>query len=73
MLRSNAEDVDRHSDHVDASFDDYRPSDGNGGYAAFGTVTFVEATPSEGMLALDLADDSGEATARGTIRVKVCP
>jgi hypothetical protein len=72
-LRSNAEDVDPHRDHVDASFDDYRPSDGNSGYAAFGSVTFVEATPSEGLLALDLADGSGEATARGTVHVKVCP
>ncbi len=72
-LRSHAEDVDPRSDHVDASFEDYRPSDGNNGYAAFGTVTFVEATPSEGVLALDLADDTGDATARGTVRVKVCP
>jgi hypothetical protein len=72
-LRSHAEDVDPHSDHVDATFDDYRPSDGNGGYAAFGTVTFVEATPSEALLALDLADGSGEATARGTVRATVCP
>jgi hypothetical protein len=72
-LRSNAEGVDPRSDHVDASFDDYRPSDGNGGYAAFGTVTFVDATPSEALLALDLADGSGEATARGTVRVTVCP
>ena len=72
-LRSNVDDVDRQSDHVDASFDDYRPSDGNSGYAAFGTVTFVDASPSEGLLTLDLADDSGEATARGTVRVIVCP
>ena len=72
-LRSHAEDVDPHSDHVDASFDDYRPSDGNSGYAAFGTVTFLEATPREGLVAIDLADATGEATARGTVRVKVCP
>jgi hypothetical protein len=72
-LRSHAEDVDPRGDHVEASFADYRPSDGNGGYYAFGTVTFIEATPSEGLVALDLADATGDATARGTVRVKVCP
>jgi hypothetical protein len=72
-LRSHAEDVETRIDHADASFRDFRPSDGNSGYYAFGTVTFVEGSPSEGVLALDLADASGEATARGTVRVKVCP
>jgi len=72
-LRSHVEDADPRRDHVDASFRDYRASDGNSGYYAFGTVTVVEASPTEGLLALDLKDDSGEATARGTVRVNVCP
>jgi hypothetical protein len=72
-LRSHAEDDDPRSDHVEATFDDYRPSDGNSGYYAFGTVTFVVASPSEGTLAIDLASDSGDATAHGTVHVKVCP
>ena len=70
-LRSNPEVADRRADRVDASFVAYRPSDGTSGSAAFGTVTFVEATQSEGLLAVDLANDSGQAT--GTVRAKVCP
>jgi len=72
-LRSHAEDIEARSDHVEASFRDYRPSDGNGGYYAFGTVTIVEASPKDGVLAVDLADAEGESKARGTVRVTVCP
>jgi hypothetical protein len=61
--------LDPRLDQVDAYF-----NTGESGLAGFGTVTIAEATPTSGLISVELASDpSRDDRARGSVRVAVCP